>query len=81
MPNSSYTFLIKSFSPSVDVSIGDSNQGIEQDVPDEIKKNVDEPIEKNIGRIFRKHNIVEYKSPTDYLSVDDFYKVYALKTA
>ena len=31
---------------------------------------------KNIGRIFRRHNIVEYKSPKDSLSVDDFYKVY-----
>ena len=31
---------------------------------------------KNIGRIFRKYNIVEYKSPTDYLGIDDFYKVY-----
>ena len=42
-----------------------------------IKKNSEEPLEKNIGRIFRKHNLVEYKSPTDYLSIDDFYKVYA----
>ena len=42
-----------------------------------IKKEKDVPIKKNIGRIFRKHNIVEYKSPTDYLSIDDFYKVYA----
>lgn len=42
-----------------------------------IKKNSAEPIHKNIGRIFRKHNIVEYKSPADYLSIDDFYKVYA----
>ena len=33
-------------------------------------------IQKNIGRIFRRHNIVEYKSPEDYLSIDDFYKVY-----
>jgi len=41
-----------------------------------IKKNNNEPLEKNIGRIFRKHNIVEYKSPMDYLSIDDFYKVY-----
>ncbi len=41
-----------------------------------IKKNSKEPLEKNIGRIFRKHNIVEYKSPKDYLSIDDFYKVY-----
>lgn len=42
-----------------------------------IKKESDIPIQKNIGRIFRKHNIVEYKSPDDYVSVDDFYKVYA----
>lgn len=41
-----------------------------------IKKNSKERIHKNIGRIFRKYNIVEYKSPDDYLSVDDFYKVY-----
>lgn len=41
-----------------------------------VKKNSKEPLEKNIGRIFRKHNIVEYKSPKDYLSIDDFYKVY-----
>ena len=33
-------------------------------------------ITKNIGRIFRQHNIVEYKSPEDYLNIDDFYKVY-----
>ncbi len=42
-----------------------------------IKKNVDIPIRKNIGRIFRRHNIVEYKSLRDYLGVNDFYKVYA----
>ncbi len=42
-----------------------------------IKKEKDIPVRKNIGRIFRKHNIVEYKSPADYLSIDDFYKVYA----
>ncbi len=42
-----------------------------------IKKNSEEPIEKNIGQIFRKHNIVEYKSPVDYLSIDDYYKVHA----
>lgn len=41
-----------------------------------IKKNPADTIQKNIGRIFRKHNIVEYKSPEDYLSIDDFYKVY-----
>ena len=41
-----------------------------------IKKEKDIPVRKNIGRIFRKYNIIEYKSPTDYLSIDDFYKVY-----
>lgn len=40
------------------------------------KKDGEKPIEKNIGRIFRKHNIIEYKSPGDSLSVNDFYKVY-----
>lgn len=40
-----------------------------------IKKLKDEPIKKNIGRIFLGHNIIEYKSPDDYLSIDDFYKV------
>ena len=39
-----------------------------------IKKQRDIPVKKNIGRIFRKYNVVEYKSPTDYLSIDDFYK-------
>lgn len=41
-----------------------------------IKKEKEKKIHKNICRIFRKYNIVEYKSPTDYLSIDDFYKVY-----
>ena len=41
-----------------------------------IKKEKDFPVRKNIGRIFRKHNIIEYKSPEDYLSIDDYYKVY-----
>jgi hypothetical protein len=42
-----------------------------------IKKTKDTPIEKNIAAIFRKENIVEYKSPDDHISVDDFYKVYS----
>ena len=42
-----------------------------------IKKSTGEKILKNIGRIFRTYNIVEYKSPDDYLSIDDYYKVYA----
>ena len=41
-----------------------------------IKKKQDIEIRKAIGQIFRKHNIIEYKSPEDYLSVNDFYKVY-----
>ena len=42
-----------------------------------IKKETNIKIQKNIGRIFRKYNIIEYKSPVDYLSIDDFYQVYA----
>lgn len=42
-----------------------------------IKRTSTEEIKKNIGRIFRQHNIIEYKSPDDYLSIDDFYLVYA----
>ena len=41
-----------------------------------VKKMSDSPVLKNIGRIFRKHNLIEYKSPGDYLSINDFYKVY-----
>jgi len=45
-----------------------------------IKKEKDVEIKKNIGRIFKTHNIFEYKSETDYLSIYDYYKVlgYAL---
>lgn len=42
-----------------------------------IKKDDSFSIKKNIGQIFRRYNIIEYKSPGDYLSIDDFYKVYA----
>lgn len=41
-----------------------------------IRNDTKEKIRKNIGRIFRKFNIIEYKSPDDSLSIDDFYKVY-----
>jgi hypothetical protein len=34
-------------------------------------------INKNIARIFKTVNLCEYKSPDDYLSVKDFFKVYA----
>ena len=33
-------------------------------------------IKKNIAAIFREWNLLEYKSPGDYVSVADFYKVY-----
>ena len=39
-----------------------------------IKKDGDYQVQKNIGRIFRGHNIVEYKSPADSLNIDDFYR-------
>ena len=35
-----------------------------------------EAIHKNIGRIFRRYNIIEYKSPDDNLTINDFYKAY-----
>ena len=41
-----------------------------------IKKESGTKIRKNIGKIFRKYNIIEYKSPEDYISIDDFYQVY-----
>jgi hypothetical protein len=41
-----------------------------------IKKEKGVTIEKNIAAIFRSDNIIEYKSPEDYVSVEDFYKVY-----
>lgn len=42
-----------------------------------IKKADKTVIRKNIGQIFRRYNVVEYKSPEDSLSINDFYKVYA----
>jgi len=41
-----------------------------------IKKYGNIPIRKNIASIFRNVNIVEYKSPGGYVSIEDFYKVY-----
>jgi hypothetical protein len=41
-----------------------------------IKKAKDVVIKKNIAVIFRECNLLEYKSPDDYVSVADFYKVY-----
>jgi hypothetical protein len=42
-----------------------------------IRKRPEIVIEKDVGRIFRGHNIFEYKSPTDYVSVANFQKVCA----
>ena len=42
-----------------------------------IKKEPGRPIRKNIGRIFRRYNIIEYKSPDHSLTIADFYKVCA----
>lgn len=39
------------------------------------KKDAEKSIQKNIGQIFRKYNLIEYKSPDDYLSINDFYKM------
>ncbi len=41
-----------------------------------IKKKNAEPIHKKYRKIFRSIILSEYKSPSDSLSVDDFYKVY-----
>ncbi|MCL2832672.1 MAG: hypothetical protein FWD78_05845 [Treponema sp.] len=42
-----------------------------------VKKKTDIVIKKNIASIFREVNLLEYKNPEDYVSVNDFYKVYA----
>lgn len=42
-----------------------------------IKMEQGRQIEKSIGRLFRRYNIIEYKGPSDYLSINDFYKVTA----
>ena len=41
-----------------------------------IKVTENKAIHKNIGRIFKRYNIIEYKSPDDNLTINDFYKVY-----
>lgn len=42
-----------------------------------IKKDPGRKIRKQLGHIFLGHNIIEYKSPDDHLSINDFYKTYA----
>lgn len=39
-----------------------------------IKKNTEEVSKNDIAKLFRKFNIIEYKSPGDSLTIDDFYK-------
>lgn len=38
-----------------------------------IKKDKDRPVQKNIGRIFRKHNVIEYKEPGIYTLTGDMF--------
>ena len=40
-----------------------------------IKRTKDYAVKKSMGKIFREYNVVEYKSPEDYVSINDFYKV------
>ena len=42
-----------------------------------IKKNAAVRLDNEIGRIFRGHNLLEYKSPGDHLNIDTFYKTIA----
>lgn len=39
-----------------------------------IKKDPNVQIVNEIGKLFRGHNIVEYKSPDDHMDIDSFYK-------
>lgn len=39
-----------------------------------IKKLAGVEIKNEIGHIFKKYNVIEYKSPDDSLSIDDYYK-------
>ncbi len=41
-----------------------------------IKKDSDAVLTTNLGRIFRRHNIVEYKSPQESLGIGDYYRAY-----
>ena len=39
-----------------------------------IEKRKGVQIQNEIGKIFRRHNIIEYKSPDDGMTIDDFFK-------
>ena len=40
-----------------------------------IKKNPDAVIENEIGKIFKRYNVVEFKGSGDGLTIDDYYKI------
>ncbi len=42
-----------------------------------LKKERGRRLENEIGRLFRKYNLMEYKSPQDRLDIDTFYKAQA----
>ena len=42
-----------------------------------VKKDKDVEIQNEIGKIFRKHNIIEYKSPDDSMNLNTYMKVIA----
>jgi len=42
-----------------------------------IKKEKGIQVENETGKLFRGHNILEYKSPEDHLDIDTFYKAVA----
>lgn len=77
----------RAFATTIKYELGDYSDGItietEHQLSKEalridvlvIEKDKNLIIEKNIGKIFKEHNIVEYKSPTDYLSIHDYNKV------
>ncbi|MDR2117321.1 MAG: hypothetical protein LBP87_13165 [Planctomycetaceae bacterium] len=44
-----------------------------------IKKRKNVVIDKNIARIFRNYNIIEYKSPDDTFDISDYYKTQGYK--
>ena len=40
-----------------------------------IRRESDQPIRNEIGRLFKKYNIIEYKSPKDEMNIETLYKV------
>lgn len=56
--------------------LGESKDSLRMDIL-VIQKPADLHISKRIAEKFQKYNIVEYKNPSDNLSVDDYYKVMA----